>query len=91
MCGIVGLFAKKENISAKVYSYGYPLPEIQGYEIKITDVIIKFLQLYKMVKKNACVFISGFGSNLKTLILNSRDSNFPITISSNLGKSFNNK
>ena len=34
-----------------------------------------------MVKKNACVFISGFGSNLKSLIVNSRSNNFPINIS----------
>ncbi|MFL2852801.1 MAG: phosphoribosylglycinamide formyltransferase [Candidatus Pelagibacter sp.] len=34
-----------------------------------------------MVKKNACVFISGYGSNLKSLIHNSRDYNFPINIS----------
>ena len=34
-----------------------------------------------MVKKNACVFISGKGSNLKNLISCSRDSNFPIKIS----------
>ena len=34
-----------------------------------------------MVKKNACIFISGYGSNLKSLIHNSRDSNFPINIS----------
>jgi len=33
-----------------------------------------------MVKKNTCVFISGQGSNLKNLILRSRDSNFPINI-----------
>ena len=33
-----------------------------------------------MVKKNACVFISGYGSNLKVLIKNSRNSNFPINI-----------
>tara|TARA_B100000767_G_scaffold246197_1_gene245586 strand:- start:37 stop:600 length:564 start_codon:yes stop_codon:yes gene_type:complete len=33
-----------------------------------------------MVKKNACVFISGKGSNLKNLILRSRDNNFPINI-----------
>ena len=33
-----------------------------------------------MVKKNACVFISGYGSNLKSLILNSRNQNFPINI-----------
>ena len=33
-----------------------------------------------MVKKNACVFISGFGSNLKSLIQNSRDPVFPIKI-----------
>ena len=34
-----------------------------------------------MVKKKACVFISGKGSNLKNLISRSRDSNFPIKIS----------
>tara|TARA_Y100000591_G_C21807501_1_gene685798 strand:- start:771 stop:1334 length:564 start_codon:yes stop_codon:yes gene_type:complete len=33
-----------------------------------------------MVKKNACIFISGKGSNLKNLILKSRDYNFPIKI-----------
>ena len=33
-----------------------------------------------MVKKNACVFISGKGTNLRNLILKSRDYNFPITI-----------
>ena len=34
-----------------------------------------------MVKKKACVFISGYGSNLKSLIHKSRDYNFPIKIS----------
>tara|TARA_A100001011_G_C13900043_1_gene670703 strand:+ start:101 stop:664 length:564 start_codon:yes stop_codon:yes gene_type:complete len=34
-----------------------------------------------MVKKNACVFISGYGSNLKSLINNSRSHNFPVNIS----------
>jgi|TARA_B100001093_G_scaffold511224_1_gene578647 phosphoribosylglycinamide formyltransferase-1 len=33
-----------------------------------------------MVKKNTCVFISGQGSNLRNLILRSRDTNFPINI-----------
>ena len=33
-----------------------------------------------MVKKNACVFISGYGSNLKNLIRSSRENNFPINI-----------
>ena len=33
-----------------------------------------------MVKKNACVFISGKGSNLKNLISRSRDYNFPISV-----------
>ena len=33
-----------------------------------------------MVKKNACVFISGNGSNLKSLINHSREYNFPINI-----------
>jgi formyltetrahydrofolate-dependent phosphoribosylglycinamide formyltransferase len=34
-----------------------------------------------MVKKNTCIFISGYGSNLKHLINNSRSQNFPIKIS----------
>ena len=34
-----------------------------------------------MVKKKTCVFISGYGSNLKSLIENSRDHSFPIKIS----------
>jgi len=34
-----------------------------------------------MVKKNACVFISGYGSNLSSLIHNSRNHSFPINIS----------
>ena len=33
-----------------------------------------------MVKKNACIFISGMGSNLRNLILRSRDYSFPIKI-----------
>jgi len=33
-----------------------------------------------MVKKNACVFISGTGSNLKSIIHSSRDPNFPVRI-----------
>ena len=34
-----------------------------------------------MVKRKACVFISGKGSNLENLIKKSRDYNFPINIS----------
>ena len=34
-----------------------------------------------MVKKKACIFISGNGSNLKAIIKNSRDTNFPIKVS----------
>ena len=33
-----------------------------------------------MVKKNSCIFISGYGSNLKSLINNSRNQTFPINI-----------
>ena len=33
-----------------------------------------------MVKKKACIFISGTGTNLKSIIKNSRDYNFPINI-----------
>ena len=33
-----------------------------------------------MVKERACIFISGTGTNLKFIIKNSRDSNFPINI-----------
>ena len=42
---------------------------------------VNFFQLYKMVKKNTCVFISGYGSNLRHLIQSSRVNNFPIRIS----------
>ena len=34
-----------------------------------------------MVKRKACIFISGKGSNLKNLILRSRDKSFPVSIS----------
>ena len=34
-----------------------------------------------MVKKKTCIFISGQGSNLKNLIIFSRDNNFPIKVS----------
>ena len=34
-----------------------------------------------MVKKNTCVFISGYGSNLRHLIQSSRVNSFPIKIS----------
>ena len=34
-----------------------------------------------MVKKRACIFISGQGTNLKNLIFRSRESNFPLKIS----------
>jgi len=34
-----------------------------------------------MVKKKACIFISGTGTNLKALIKSSREYNFPINIS----------
>ena len=34
-----------------------------------------------MVKRKACVFISGQGSNLKNLISHSRDNSFPLKIS----------
>jgi len=34
-----------------------------------------------MVKKiNSCIFISGNGSNLRSIIQNSRDYNFPIVV-----------
>ena len=33
-----------------------------------------------MVKKNACVFISGTGTNLKELLKSSREYNFPINV-----------
>ncbi len=33
-----------------------------------------------MVKKKACIFISGTGSNLRSIIYNSRDPNFPVKI-----------
>ena len=47
------------------------------YEIGyICSKNVKKLNLYnsiKMVKKKTCIFISGYGSNLKSLIHNSRD------------------
>ena len=33
-----------------------------------------------MVKKSACIFISGKGSNIRSIINNSRDYNFPVNI-----------
>ena len=33
-----------------------------------------------MVKIKACVFISGSGTNLRSIIKNTRDYNFPINI-----------
>ena len=33
-----------------------------------------------MVKKKACVFISGSGTNLRSIIKSSRDYNFPIKV-----------
>ena len=33
-----------------------------------------------MVKKSACIFISGSGTNLRSIIKNSRDYNFPINV-----------
>ena len=33
-----------------------------------------------MVRKKACIFISGSGTNLKALIKSSREYNFPINI-----------
>ena len=58
--------------------------DYKPYEIGYISKDKKKLNLYnniKMVKKNACVFISGYGSNLKSLIHNSRNYNFPINIS----------
>ena len=40
----------------------------------------KSYKKFKMVKRNACIFISGKGSNLKNLINRSRDYNFPVSI-----------
>ena len=44
-----------------------------------------------MVKRNACIFISGNGSNLKSLIKNSRNYNFPINIKLVVSNSVNAK
>ena len=35
-----GFKRNKEDVAASIYAYGYPLPEIQGYELKITNGII---------------------------------------------------
>ena len=42
-----------------------------------------------MVKKNACIFISGKGTNLKNLINKSRDYNFPISIKLVISSNYN--
>ena len=34
-----------------------------------------------MVKKKACIFISGSGTNLRSIIKSSREYNFPINVS----------
>ena len=44
-----------------------------------------------MVKKKACVFISGTGSNLKSLIRYSREYNFPVNISCVISSTLNAK
>ena len=44
-----------------------------------------------MVKKKACVFISGSGTNLKALIKSSREYNFPININYIISSSKNAK
>tara|TARA_B110000093_G_C12877431_1_gene370401 strand:- start:395 stop:964 length:570 start_codon:yes stop_codon:yes gene_type:complete len=44
-----------------------------------------------MVKKKACVFISGTGSNLKSLIKYSREYNFPVNISCVISSTLNAK
>ena len=55
------------------------MPYEIGYISKIKKEI-NLSKLFKMVKKNTCVFISGKGSNLRNLIKKSRDYNFPIKI-----------
>ena len=35
-----GFKKSKEDVASAIYAYGYPLPELQGYEIKITEGII---------------------------------------------------
>ena len=44
-----------------------------------------------MVRKKACIFISGYGSNLKSLIHRSRENNFPINVSLVISDKFNAK
>ena len=70
---------KKKIISnKKVFEKKFKPYEI-GY---ISDDKKKLIYLNHLNgKKNACVFISGKGSDLKNLISCSRDSNFPIKIS----------
>ena len=35
-----GFKRSKEDVASSIYAYGYPLPEVQGYELKITEGII---------------------------------------------------
>ena len=35
-----GFKKSKEDVASTIYAYGYPLPDLQGYEIKITEGII---------------------------------------------------
>ena len=55
-------------MSKKIFSKEYEPYEI-GF-ISRSKKKIKFIQLFKMVKKNTCVFISGKGTNLNNLIKN---------------------
>ena len=80
-CGIgFCLIAPKKNLTKikKIFT-----KEFMPYEIgHIVENRRKslFEKLFKMVRKNTCIFISGYGSNLKNLINQSRDYNFPINI-----------
>ena len=80
-CGVgFCIIVPKKNIKRikKYFSLQYKPYEI-GYVSKdIKKDYIK--EFYYMVKKNACIFISGKGSNLKNLIIRSREYNFPISI-----------
>ena len=80
-CGVgfcIIVDANDVNKIKKKFSKKYMPYEI-GYISKGNEKLNLFNSI-EMVKKRACVFISGQGSNLKSLIQNTRDYNFPINI-----------
>ena len=78
-CGVgFCLIVKKKNINKiKKYFRGYYTPYQIGHISKTTKELI--LQI-TYNGKNACIFISGNGTNLRSIILKSREYNFPANV-----------